>query len=412
VTYSIIALATSVAVRSCAAQRSGQSVGVTTARHLRPGAHDVASALRRRAREVWPMRRRGADLGFAVPVSRTMPSRRVAETMWRDAEPVFLPGMLGTAPRRYGAAIRQSLAMFDRLRAGGALLDEIEPRLADDADFEYVGSADGGSDVRDIERVYLDAVPNGQRMAKDLWALLASLATGEADASLRIRFSSGSENLDEWMRSTDLTAGWVDRFATRAFPECAAILGCRPLRELLQHLLGRPYRLSERIVYNNAPNGGAVFHHDAEPGQLGVVFSQLEGHTAWLALSKQRLAALLTLRGHARSTREALLDLDRGEDPLRKVLNRDAVFTAELAARGALFVLRAGDSLLLPSHGTEDVAWHSVIALGDRPSLAHSYGIFARGEDYPVVADPWHPGQLGASQQLGTSLQHGPPLAG
>jgi hypothetical protein len=29
-----------------------------------------------------------------------------------------------------------------------------------------------------------------------------------------------------------------------------------------------------------------------------------------------------------------------------------------------------------------------VLALGDRPSLAHSYGLFPRAADYPVAADP------------------------
>jgi hypothetical protein len=45
--------------------------------------------------------------------------------------------------------------------------------------------------------------------------------------------------------------------------------------------------------------------------------------------------------------------------------------------RGALSILAAGDILLLPSPGPDDAAWHSVFALGSRPSLAHSYGIFA-----------------------------------
>jgi hypothetical protein len=81
--------------------------------------------------------------------------------------------------------------------------------------------------------------------------------------------------------------------------------------------------------------------------------------------------------------------LDAGEDqPLWRLLNRDEGFTAQLAAHGALFVLHASDSILLPSHGIDDVAWHSVLALGDRPSLAHSYGLFPRGADYPVAADP------------------------
>jgi hypothetical protein len=29
-----------------------------------------------------------------------------------------------------------------------------------------------------------------------------------------------------------------------------------------------------------------------------------------------------------------------------------------------------------------------VVALGRRPSLAHSYGLFARAADYPLAADP------------------------
>ena len=159
---------------------------------------------------------------------------------------------------------------------------------------------------------------------------------------------------------------------------------------MLDHLLQRPHRLSERILYNNAPDGGAVFHHDAEPGQLGVCFSQLQGHTAWLALGKRRLAALLVRTGTCRTQRSAMDRLDQGSDrELWRVMNREAGFTAHLAAHGALFVLRAGDSILLPSHGIDDVAWHSVLALGERPSLAHSYGLFPRAPDYPVASDPW-----------------------
>ena len=45
----------------------------------------------------------------------------------------------------------------------------------------------------------------------------------------------------------------------------------------------------ERIVYFNAPEGGAQFHHDVERGHLGVVFAQLSGRTAWLTLSTEQL---------------------------------------------------------------------------------------------------------------------------
>ncbi|MBL8727813.1 MAG: hypothetical protein JNM25_05245 [Planctomycetes bacterium] len=360
-----------------------------SARHLPSDAAPIARALRRRRREVWPLRRRGAELGFAVAVDRTPPDERQALARWQQSEPVFLPGMLGDGPRRHAAAIRASLRMFERLRRGARFADELERRLAADDDLRYVGSTADRRDARELERVILDAAPGGTVVAEDLWAKLAWIADTDSDRSLRIRFSAGPEQLDAWLQATDLTAGWVDQFAARAFPESAAILACLPLRRLLQRLLRRPHRLSERIVYNNAPDGGAVFHHDAEPGQLGVVFSQLEGHTAWLALSKRRLAARVVHAGHARDVRVAMDALDRGEDRrLWRRLNRDAAFTADLAAHGALFVLRAGDTIVLPSQGFDDVAWHSVIALGRRPSLAHSYGLFPRRPDYPVASDP------------------------
>lgn len=359
------------------------------ARHLPPLQPAVGKALRARGRAVWPLRRRGADLGHAVEVDRTPPDPALALARWNAGEAVFLPGILGDAPRRHAAAVRACLRMFDRLRAGGAFVDELERRLADDPDLRYAGSTVDRNDPREVERVFVDAEPGGTTTAKDLWAKLAWIANDDSDRSLRIRFSAGLEQIEEWMQATDLTAGWVDQFAQRAFPECHAILTCRALREQLDALLRRPHRLSERILYNNAPDGGAVFHHDAEPGQLGVCFSQLEGHTAWLAIGKRRLAALLVRVGFVGNERAAMAALDQNDDQrLWRLLNRDAAFTGQLAAHGALFVLHAGDCILLPSHGPDDVAWHSVIALGNRPSLAHSYGLFPAREDYPMAGDP------------------------
>jgi hypothetical protein len=358
------------------------------ARHLPPDQPALVRTLRARGRAVHALRRRGADLGHAVPVARRLPSPAAALRRWAQAEPVFLPGILGRGPQRCAASIASALRMFDRLRAGGSLLAEFERRIGADPDLRYSGSSHDGPDHREIERVFVDAWPGGERAAADLWAMLAWLATDRSDRSLRIRFSNGADGQEQWLAATDQTAGWVDLYAARAFPECAAILECAPLRTRLAALLQRPYRLSERILYNNTPDGGAVFHHDAETGQLGVVFSQLEGTTGWLAIGKRRLAALLHHCGHQRSVLAAMRALDDQDERLWRVLNRDAQFTAELAARGALFVLEAGDCILLPSHSRDDVAWHSVLGLGQRPSLAHSYGIFARRADYPLAADP------------------------
>jgi len=362
---------------------------VFAARHLALADAALVRPLRARGRFVHALRRRGAELGFAVELDRTPPTDDEAKRRWRAGEPVFLPGVLGDAPARHAPAIRSCLSMFDRLRAGGRFVDELERRLHDDPDLRYAGSTVDRDDPREVERVFVDACPAGEPPAVDLWAKLAWIANDEDDRSLRIRFSAGREQIEEWMAASDHTAGWVDLFAARAFPECAAILQCRTLRRQLDRLLARPHRLSERILYNNAPGGGAVFHHDAEPGQLGVCFSQLQGSTAWLSLGKRRLAALLVRVDFARSHHLAMEALDRTDDErLWRLLNRDAAFTAQIAAHGGLFVLHAGDSILLPSHGIDDVAWHSVMALGQRPSLAHSYGLFPRAADYPVAADP------------------------
>jgi hypothetical protein len=220
-------------------------------------------------------------------------------------------------------------------------------------------------------------------VARDLWAKLSWVSADERDGSLRVRFSFGSEERSDWRAETRRTP-WAERFAAAVFPECAALTGSRALVALVERCAGRALCFSERIVYSNAPGGGAAFHHDAEPRQLGVLYGQLAGATAWLALPKRELAVELAafVRGtrlarRARSAERALAWLDDEEDPaLRALLDDEPRFTARLVARGACLCLCAGDALLLPSPGAERACWHSVFALGARPSLAHSYGVF------------------------------------
>ena len=360
-----------------------------SARHLASDAHKVADSLRRRGREVWPLRRRGADLGQVVSVHRELPQGRTAKAAWAAGEPIFLPGVLGDAPERNHRQIQDTLGMFDRLRAGADFLEEVEARIHDDANLRYAGSTVDQSDPREVERIFVNAEVRDELVAEDLWAKLAWITATEADQSLRIRFSNGLDQQEEWLATNDQTASWVDQFALRTFPECRAVLQAAELRRRLDELIPRPYRLSERIIYNNAPDGGAVFHHDAEPSQLGVVFSQLEGRTAWFTMAKPRLARLLVRFGMP-SIRHALLAMDSGcDEAVAEILNRDPDFAALLAANGGLFLLRAGDAIVLPSPSFHDCAWHSVLAVGDRPSLAHSYGVFARQPDYESAGDPW-----------------------
>ena len=345
----------------------------------------LAEAWRDYGRTCFPLRRRGVEFGHIVTQRAVLPTLRAAFERWQRADAVHLPGILGDAPQRHAEAIAACRSMFDRLRRGGSFLDELEARIGDDKHLRYAGSTIDRNDKREVERVFLDAEVDGNVVATDLWAKLAWIADDATDRSLRIRFSSGKEQLEEWQLQTEATARWVDEFALRAFPECRAILECKPLHAMLRHLLRRPYRVSERILYNNAPGGGAVFHHDAEPGQLGVVFSQLQGHTAWFAIRKRKLAQLLVQHGACKDARHAMLALDAGSDEsMWRLLNREPAFAQLLSAHGVLFVLGAGDSILLPSHGIDDVAWHSVFALGDAPSLAHSYGIFPQLPGYQL----------------------------
>lgn len=361
---------------------------------LLPGdAHSLVAALRARGREALPLQRRGADFGFVVPLRRPDPASREfardARRRFDASEPVFAPGIARRGLARQADAIERSLRMFERLREGGDFLDELAERLDGDPEFTYQHSSVEHDDPRDVETVFFTASSGAFAGEQDLWSRFAWIADDESDASLRIRHSSGDGSADGFQRSSERQARATDALVQRAFPECAIVDACEPLQSLLRDLLRRPFRLSERILYNNAPDGGAVFHHDAEPGQLGVCYCQFEGRTAWLSLSKRRLARLLVRDGLARDERAAIERLDHDERrPLWRRLNRDADFARVLAAHGALYVLEAGDAILLPSQAFDDCAWHSVIALGSRPSLAHSYGIFPAAD--PGLA-PAHP---------------------
>jgi hypothetical protein len=246
-----------------------------------------------------------------------------------------------------------------------------------------MGSSVDLADSREVEKGFARRRGMPKR-ADDLWAKLAWIAEDPVDLSLRIRFSFGVESLQEWHGDARQALA-ADGYAAAVFPECAVLAGHEPLRRRLEALAGTPVRLSERIVYNNVPGGGAVFHHDAEPTQLGVCFAQLRGETAWLAVPRRELAeelaaiasrrtALRRLRTAARA--DAALE-DTSEPRLDRLLNRDPALTARLVARGAAFRLRAGDVIVLPSHSRAEAAWHSVFGIGRAASLAHSYGVFA-----------------------------------
>lgn len=295
---------------------------------------------------------------------------------WGDGHPIHLPRALEMRLRDRRGEVRASLSLFERLRRGASFQDELWARLDGRGDFVAAGATVDTADAREIEKVFADRLRNGRRVARDVYAKLSWIATDERDDSLRIRFSFGSEALCEWQAETR-RAPHAEAFAEAVFPECDVLTGHGALLGAVGALVRRAPRLGERIVYNNAPGGGAIFHHDVEPHQLGVLYGQLAGETGWLALPRELLASEIAVALSIRPKR-ALARLEREQDAeLFRLLNQTPRFTRRLVLRGSFVHLRAGDALLLPSPTPEVTCWHSVFALGARPSLAHSYGIFA-----------------------------------
>lgn len=326
--------------------------------------------------------RRGVLHGGVQPGEGTsraeLDSQRLAQEArqaWSRAQPIHLPAALAADARAFRPQVRASLQMFQRMRREGSFQDEVWERLEGDDRFEPAGVSVDLGDEREIEKVFANRIPEddprGKKLARDLYAKLSWISHDERDSSLRVRFSFGAEALLEWQTET-ARAPHADALAEAVFPECAVLTGNRGLFELIELCTGTRVRASERIIYNNAPEGGAIFHHDVEPHQLGVVYGQLEGATGWLALPKLELARELSgfvaggeHAGRAPDVQGAVEWLEGGdEDPdLLQLLNHTPSFTRRLVERGDFVHLRAGDALLLPSPDQERVCWHSVSTL-------------------------------------------------
>lgn len=377
------------------------------------GAEDDAEYLReleRRWLAEFPLRRRGVDLGTLVelkpegllpPRLRRRRREAIESERWVAARPVFLPELArdvvpGLA-RDDLSALHASLAAPDGLRA---LLAARAGRLA--PAFEVSDEAAAVFDPeRDVARVTLRAADG----SGDLWLKAGRLSTHADDASLRLRVSFGVEGDDDASRD-EARHRAVGELATRLVPGARALLGLEELNAKLERHTGAPVLLTQHIAYWNAPDGGARFHHDAfaedadGAGQRGVAYAQLTGRTLWLALSIEDLAARLRefvswlAQGDMPWLREAL-EPARWEELTTVVARRASClaeaakpgcgvfgafvdgpeFTRFLADAGYALVLRPGDVLLLPNHGLDRTAMHSVFSASEEPGYALSVAI-------------------------------------
>ena len=333
----------------------------------------------------------------------TSPGQDAARRAWRAARPIFLPGFVADAIPARAQEIAQAMslmqAVLDGMECEELLLqkpyaERLTPR------FELLLSTYDEGDPQEIVKTEFDVLRGEEIIAENLWIKLSWLSYAQDDASLRFRFSFGMENYEDVAADPERQSYAAD-LTEAIFPESAVISANSRLQTFLRELLQIGNILYvERIVYFNAPEGGAQFHHDVERGHLGVVFAQLSGRTAWLALSTEQLLdaiqefltrsdaeKLMKSTVKSKRFRTKLMSMaadrtalaeclhDRDNDPLEQLINRTPAFIRSLIDRGHAYILNPGDIILLPQHDATHCSWHAVYCLGDRPGEALSFAI-------------------------------------
>lgn len=339
------------------------------------------------------LQRRGITYGWiAVDGLAAMPSAEEVQHAWRADQAVLLPGVLAGELPRFAGEIAQAQQLMEQVLDGESLAEllDAEPyaeRLA--ADFSLTAASFEENDEQGIEKVYFDAWQDDDVAADDLWCKASWLSFDDTDASLRFRFSFGMEGYEDVAADPERQR-WAARLTDAVFPESAAITQHGELNALLRRMLDcREVEYAERIVYFNAPNGGAQMHHDVERGHDGVLFAQMSGSTFWLALAKPLLmdeidaylaqapAGEWTELHALAQDRPALAShLDEPEHDLAEsLLDRCPDFCRHLIERGYAYVLAPGDVLLMPQYSLASCVWHSVICLGNEAGEGLSFAL-------------------------------------
>lgn len=354
--------------------------------------------------QCWPLRRRDIYYGqVALEKTPEVISDQQAKTAWQNNQPIYLPAILQSKLPTVAEQLQQSASLYQAVLDDADIADVLDEspykqRLL--PDFELLCSRYDAADEQEIVSVDFDCHENNQ-LFEDIWMRISWLSFVEGDASLRFRFSFGMEGYEDV--SLDLTRQMLAaKLEERIFPESSLITENKALRETLGKIIeSQKFQFLERIVYYNAPNGGAQFHHDAEKGHLGVVYAQLTRNTFWLALSKAELILeiqkFLTNESHISNFKELLTKheecdagiIQRFGDPdfldealndlfhpeLMILLNETKAFVSQLVANQYAYILQPGDVLLLPQESLANCAWHTVFCLGDKPGEALSFAI-------------------------------------
>lgn len=349
--------------------------------------------------------RRGFDLGN-VTVKKENVANTNAINYWQSGEPILLKSHCLSALNHYQQELKQSNLLYH------AILDNEQCNLLVDVllnkepyirrltpQFTSLGSSINEGDDQEIETILFDAVHQEKIVAEDLWMKISWLSFYEQDASLRCRFSFGVD-LHEDVAADIQRQHYSSVLNDVIFPESKIITNDQTLVAQLTNFLNcHAIHFVERIVYFNAPQGGAYLHHDRERGHAGVVFAQLSGSTFWLALTRSQLVKEIihcidtcqsTLRWPETvntSMQGELLQLSKAPEllinelesfnnsALIHLINETEIFVQQLIRHGHGKTLFAGDMLLLPQETPDNCCWHSVFTLGETTGEALSFAI-------------------------------------
>ena len=353
----------------------------------------ISYSLESNSKEGFPLLRRGFEYGWITLAARpSMPSALEVSKAWHNHEPIFLPAILDDTLPLYQSDLAQANLFMEQIRQGAELSEVLETEAYDSRlqpAFELSGASFEDNDEQAIEKVIFDCWENDEMIADNLWCKASWLSFDEEDGSLRFRFSFGYEGYED-VAADPVRQGLAAKLTDAIFPESVAVTTHPTLNTILQTMLNcSRVGFMERIVYFNAPNGGAQMHHDVERGHEGVVFAQMNGSTFWLALSKPKLMdeieAFLAQApsdqwSHLRklaSDRQALSDYleDRDHEWAEELIDRTPAFFQHLIEGGYAYVLEPGDVLLMPQQSLETCVWHSVICLGDETGEGLSFAI-------------------------------------
>lgn len=364
-----------------------------------------ASATAQGLGEVMLLRRRGITFGWIAAASKQNNNepRNTMRSAWSRSAPCVLPGHCTAAIPNYVNEITQSQQLMERIAAGESpadLLEEehysqrLQPR------FEMLAATSDEGDQQEIETIEFDVMDGDEIIGENLWSKCSWLSYEDDDVSLRFRFSFGIAGYEDVAADPE-RQGYAGELTEAIFPESAIISSDKKLaRQLCEVLNIRQLAYVERIIYFNAPNGGAQFHQDVERGHLGVVFAQLRGRTGWVTCSKsdlmdevqtfvankQNYTALQQLLPDASSVKELIaiaadrsqlnLGLDDSDnEALEWLINRCPSFHQQLSDHGHTYILNPGDIILLPQTDINECCWHSVFCLDDFAGEALSFAI-------------------------------------